>query len=152
MLVVETTLSSPPPVSINDAYTTFRGKRNLTAAGRHYKDALGAAIGSATLDWKTGHDAIYKQGGWATLEAHLYLTSLRNAAWIPGGSKTKGGKERQPWKVQDASNYVKLLEDAVASGSGIDDCNTMRVCVQKHFDTTNPRIFIRYTIWKGHYE
>lgn len=121
-----------PPISVNDAYTVFRGRKKLTKAGRMFKDDLSKAVAQSTPDWKTAHDLVYQHGRGAYLVITLGFPDLINKSWKPGKlTKTKSGKPRSRWKRKDASNYIKLIEDAVVRGSGIDDCNLVGTCAFK---------------------
>jgi Holliday junction resolvase RusA-like endonuclease len=140
-------LEDPPPISVNKAYSVFKGRLRLTKAGKAYKDALASTVASATTDWKRAHDSIYQHGGRMFLRITLYFEDLLNRSWKPGGM-TKGGKKKKkpeaqnPYKKKDASNYIKLIEDAVSRGSGIDDCNNLDVLVRKRCDPKRPRVEI----------
>lgn len=73
-----------PPVSINKLYTSWNGKRILTAAGKAFRDGLARAVSMSTPTWKNGLDAVYQEGRGATLLVGLYFESLYNASWLPG--------------------------------------------------------------------
>ena len=121
------------PVSINKAYTVFRGEKKLTKAGKAFKDALSQAVSRATFEWKRAHQTTYQEGGKAELHITLFFPDLYNKTW------TKGGKVKTRYKKKDASNYLKLIEDAVSDGSGIDDCFNLDLHIRKrHSDT--PRV------------
>jgi Holliday junction resolvase RusA-like endonuclease len=128
-----------PPISINRAYSPFRGTLRLTKAGKAFKDLLAAAVASSTMDWKLAHESIYQFGGWSELAITLYFPNLRNRSWKPEG-RTSKGEPQSPYRKKDASNYVKLIEDAVVKGSGIDDCNNLDITVQKRHDPERPRV------------
>lgn len=145
LFMVEGVMEDPPPVSVNDMYTVFRGKKNLTKKGLAYRDGLAKVVARSTLDWKTAHRMVYQEGGGAMLLVSLYFKSLRNKSWKPG-AKTEKGHPQQPHKVQDASNYIKLIEDAVKQGSGIDDCNNITVLATKAEDEARPRTELLYLV------
>ncbi len=145
VFMVEGVMEDPQPVSINDLYSTFRGKKNLTTKGRAYRDGLSKVVAQSSYDWKTAHRMVYQEGGGATLLVALFFADLRNKSWKPN-RKTKTGKLSQPYQVQDASNYLKLIEDAVARGCGIDDCNNVTVLATKSEDAVRPRTELLYIV------
>lgn len=145
VFMVEGVMEDPQPVSINELYTVFRGKKNLTTKGRAYRDGLAKVVARSTLDWKRAHGMVYQEGGGASLLVTLYFEHLLNKSWKPGG-KTEKGLPSEPRKVQDASNYIKLIEDAVAKGGGINDCNNINIVVTKAEDRNRPRTELIYLI------
>lgn len=131
-------MESPAPVSVNHLYANFRGKKVLTKAGRAYRDGLTAVIARSSLEWKRAVDEVYQRGAGATLIIGLYFETLANASWKPGG-RTASGALQEPRKTQDSANYIKIAEDAVVRGSGIDDCNNILHLVYKAEDKLRPR-------------
>jgi hypothetical protein len=142
---VQGVMEDPQPVSINELYTTYRGKKNLTAKGRAYRDGMAQVVARSSMDWKRAHDMVYQRGGGATLLVALYFAELNNKSWKPGG-KTKKGLLSEPRKVQDASNYIKIIEDGVAQGCGINDCNNISVLATKAEDKLRPRTELIYIV------
>lgn len=139
-------MSDPQPVSINKLYTNgMHGQRVLTSAGQKYKSNLSAVVARSTLDWKRAVDLVYQKGGGATLLVALYFEELMNKSWKPGGV-TKTGNLQQPRQTKDASNYIKLIEDGVSEGSGINDCNNISVLIVKAEDKSNPRTEFVYIV------
>lgn len=138
-------VESPAPVSVNNLYTHFRGKKNLTKAGRAYRDGLAAAVARASTDWKTALGYVYQEGRAATLLVGLYFQNLRNRSWQPG-MRTTSGALSEPRKKQDSANYIKIVEDAVVQGSGIDDCNNTQHLILKLEDGLRPRTEIIYLV------
>jgi len=138
-------IEDPQPVSINLLYSTFHGKKALTNAGRAYRDALASAVARSTHDWKTAHRLVYQEGGGATLLLALYFEQMKNKSWKPNG-KTEKGEPTQPHKKQDSSNYIKIAEDAVARGCGIDDCNNINHLIHKGEDPKRPRTELIYIV------
>lgn len=153
VFTTEVVLTDPAPISINAAYTTFRNRRILTDEGRAFKDALAEAVSRSSFEWKTALDTVRQRAGFAELSIALFFKELYNASWRPGGvTKGKGGGEtrpQNPYQPKDASNYIKLIEDAVVKGSGIDDANTLAVHAYKWFDTT-PRVELIYQVYEPH--
>jgi hypothetical protein len=138
------------PISINAAYSTSRGRRFLTSEGKAFTARLSSVIAKATLtanaSWKDVVDTVYKNGGGIHLMIDLYLDDLHNPHWVVGGNKTASGAPRPPYKVFDGSNYIKLIEDAVVKGTGIDDSCHLFTGIEKHHDPDDPRIGIVYTV------
>lgn len=139
-------MTDPQPVSINHLYTNgMHGQRVLTSPGRAYKSNLSAVVARASLEWKRATDLVYQEGAGATLLVALYFEELNNKSWSPGG-RTKGGNLKQPRLSKDATNYLKLIEDGVKDGSGIDDCNNMSTLIVKAEDKANPRTELVYIV------
>jgi hypothetical protein len=145
VFVAAACLESPAPVSVNNLYTHFRGKKNLTKAGRAYRDGLAAAVAGSSVEWKTAVTRVYQEGRAATLLVGLYFQTLQNGSWKPG-SRTASGALSEPRKKQDSANYLKVIEDAVVQGSGIDDCNNTQHIVIKLEDSLRPRTEIIYLV------
>ena len=158
VLTLEVEMAEPRPISVNEAYSSNGAKRFLTSAGKKYKASLVEIISNKILllphNWQDLADVVYKYGGHVTLDVTLYLDNLRNTAWRVGGGMTKGGekgskpKPRSPFVSKDASNYVKLIEDAVKDATGIDDSCHLDVIARKREDLENPRVHIIYSIFE----
>lgn len=114
-------VSERVPLSINACYTTFRNRRILTKAGEAFKSSVTAAVSRECIaqPWAKAVEAVYLHQGWAKLTVVLH-GSWMNASWKPG-RKTDSGKLQSPYQKKDATNFIKLIEDAVADGTGIDD-------------------------------
>lgn len=118
-------ISDPAPPSVNKMYSTGQhGQRFLTKEGAKFKAALTQIVAQeiAPLNWKDAVDEVYLRRGWvrATIGVH---TKLYNDSWKPGG-KTKSGAVQSPYQKIDDLNYSKIVLDAVAEATGIDDsCN-----------------------------
>ncbi len=145
VFLVQGVMEEPQPISVNELYTVFHGKKNLNAKGKAYRDGISQVVARSSMDWKRAHDMVYQGGGGATLLVALYFKSLRNGSWKPGG-KTEKGLLSEPRKVQDASNYIKIVEDGVAQGCGINDCNNISVLVTKAEDQLRPRTELIYIV------
>jgi hypothetical protein len=147
-------LDGVAPISINTAYSGA-GHRFLTKEGKHFEDAMKTAtahaISALPVKWQDVVDCVYKNKGSIDLRIWLYFDDLWNPAWKPG-EMTKGGKKRgpvlqSPFKKKDATNYVKLVEDSIVKGSGIDDSCFTDVSVSKREDLTNPRVVANYRVY-----
>lgn len=133
------------PVSVNKLYSVFRGKKSLSKAGKAFRDKLASEIARSSTDWKRAVDMVYTMGGLAELFIEVYFDDLKNASWVPGGI-TESGSPQNPVRRRDASNYIKITEDAVAMGSGIDDCNNATTVVSRMHDPSNPRTVVTYVV------
>lgn len=144
--VVSAVMEYPQPVSVNELYTTgMHGQKVLTAAGRAYKDGLSSAVARSSFEWKRAIEMVYQGGAGATLLVNLYFEQFWNQSWTPGGV-TKKGNLQQPRLVKDASNYIKIVEDGVAEGTGINDCNNTNILVSKYEDQKRPRTELVYIV------
>ena len=144
-------MSDPRPISVNKMYASGRnGTRFLTTEGRHYKARLCEEIAKAvaTLPWKAAVDGVYKEGAGVRLEVILALDRLMNTAWRVGGGTTPSGEPRSPFFKIDATNYIKLIEDAIVQGTGIDDSAHLGFCIEKISDKENPRIIVHYKVFE----
>lgn len=94
------------PPSVNHAYATVRGRRVLSLEGRRYK---AAAEGMATI---RAHEQRFQCPPTARLALALRL-------YFPNNRR------------RDISNCVKLVEDALASALGFDDCRVDRLLVER---------------------
>jgi hypothetical protein len=147
LLLVFTDLEAPP--TTNNAYSTFRGKRTLTKLGRAYKASLLGILSRELLtceQWAAYRDVYYKEGG----EIHFTLrwfTTIYNDAWVKRpGTKTDKGTWRSPYKQEDTSNRLKLVEDAVVNATGIDDGGHTRVALEKHHHEGKPYVEVAYNL------
>lgn len=116
------TLRDPVPPSVNKMYASGRGgQRFLTKEGAAFKGAMTRAVVTqiAVQPWAQAVDAVYLHKATVHIAISLHMTVF-NASWKPG-SKTKSGAMQSPYKKQDVLNYGKVVEDAVADGTGIDD-------------------------------
>lgn len=127
------------------------GQVFLKKAGKAFKDRAMSAVAESVMSsaWGRTSEQIYALGGWAVLWIELRLPGLRNKSWTRGAiSYTPGGSPRSPYKRLDGSNYIKLLEDAVAQGTGIDDSLSLSTQVSKDFDWLgDPEVEIVYQVW-----
>ena len=98
----------PMPPSVNSCYFTDRrtGRRVMTKDGKVAKATIAARFQTVKVD----------PAQWLRLEIILYLPLMY-----------QNGKRRR----FDASNRVKLLEDAVCEGLGVDDSAVLEILVRK---------------------
>lgn len=141
-------LRDPAPPSINHLYFNGPHGRVLTKEGRAFKDAMKDAVAQAIakLKWKTAIDEVYGRKGYVVLVIRLYRDQLYNGSWKPH-SKTDSGNPRSPYQRVDATNYAKVIEDAVVLGTGIDDSAHLEVTACKGHDPTDPRVEVDYYVY-----
>ncbi len=145
--LAEFTLEHPGiGVSVNKLYGHRGARVFLTNAGRSYKDGLRDAVAKrlAELSWAPIIEEFYQYGGRVTLDITLFA-DLTNPTWKVGGGSTKGGARRSPYRKFDASNYVKLIEDAISEATGIDDSAIMDHETRKR-QSMDPRVLITYRV------
>lgn len=129
------------PISINAAYSTFRGRQHLTAEGKAFKAGLAAAVArELPIDWGIYADRVFAQRAWVRLEIGIHRNILVKS-WKPGARE----KRQMPYQRMDGPNYQKLIEDAVVQATGIDDCAHLDVRVVKA-QSADPFITIRYEL------
>lgn len=117
------------PPSANELYTTHRGKRILTSKGRRFHSQASELIRRRTeLDpeWSPAVELFHRFGGWVELSIGLTLpaSEVLNSTWLKSRgelTRTEKGTLRIPYQRRDTSNMTKVVEDAVAIGTGIDD-------------------------------
>ena len=141
-------LRDPAPPSVNHMYFNSPHGRVLSSEGRKFKDAMKDAVAQATVtkQWKLAIDEVYEKRGYVVLVIRLYWERLYNGSWKPG-SKTDRGNPRSPYQRVDATNYAKVIEDAVVLGTGIDDSAHLEVTVCKAEDSKDPRVEIDYYVY-----
>ena len=113
------------PKSVNGLYYTRGARRVLTAVGKRYKNAFISSRGGLTaaqlMSFRPDPDGTYALDLWFFVEPErLY-------------NFTYGSDKRvlSPYKDFDASNLIKLAEDAVAELLGIRDRNNFDVSSHK---------------------
>jgi hypothetical protein len=139
-------MSDPKPPSVNRLYTTgYRGRKILSKEGEAYKAALTACVVAEcmVLPWKSAIDAVYREVAWVNVVIGVH-TSIFNKSWKPGGL-TESGALQSPYKKMDGSNYIKVVEDAIADATGIDDSAHLFVGIAK-LDDAFPRVEVGYEI------
>lgn len=125
-------LTDPAPPSVNRLYTNgYRGRKMLSKEGVAFKAALVRAVAAeiGIMQWPKAIDAVYIGHAWIRLTIVIRGNYL-NKSWKPGKLTPKSGPS-SPYQKVDASNYVKIIEDAVAEATGIDDSAHFDVPVSK---------------------
>lgn len=64
----------------------------------------------------------------------IFFEKILNKGW-PANADNK-------YKKVDTTNRVKLIEDTVADGVGVDDRHNFRIILEKHCDPHNPGIYV----------
>lgn len=110
----------PFPPSVNKAYVTTRsGRRILSSKGKEYKRSVASIVAKHCADKpSTSIDEVKLE---LTIKLHM---ETENKGWSTGKAKTR-------YKRVDASNRVKLLEDALFSVLGVDDSLVFSLHVEK---------------------
>lgn len=129
------------PPTVNKAYfekAVRKGKqlipvRTLTTKGRAYKREFSTEM---VRRYSQQLSFITKNEPYA-LSIRLYLPELLNKGW-PQTTQSR-------YKKLDASNRIKLLEDAIVDAIGIDDSHFMQVSVEKAY---GPKEETHVWIWK----
>jgi len=110
----------PVPPSVNHQYATVRGRRLLSAAGRAYKAHVGQIVWLSVA--KLPHRSLLLsrlQSGPLALSIRFYFTS---------------GLRR------DVDGGLKIAQDALCEGLGINDNRIIETHLYKQVDKANPRI------------
>lgn len=116
-LKLDLTLPGVPP-SVNKAYVNMARGRTLSKVGRLYHVGVTDAVTLHVL--QGGHPPM------DTDQPHMLWVRVH----LPIYTKP-GGEAKSRYKKLDASNRIKLLEDAVCHALGIDDSCFEVVLVQK---------------------
>lgn len=117
---IEITLPVPP--SINHQYATVQGRRVLSAAGRTYKQHVGQQL------WLALSQSPHKQTLTHRLRSEPLALSIRFYFTSPLRRDVDGG--------------LKIAQDALCEGIGLNDNRIVETHLYKDVDRTNPRIQI----------
>ena len=113
-------LTLPVPPSVNHQYATVNGRRLLSSAGRAYKAQVGQLVWLKLA--QSAHRAALLAGlqsGWLALSIRFYFTSALR---------------------RDVDGGLKIAQDALCEGLGINDNRIVETHLYKHIDKDNPRI------------
>ena len=113
-------LTLPVPPSVNHQYATVNGRRLLSSAGRAYKAQVGQLVW-VKLAQSTHRAALLArlQSEWLALSIRFYFTSALR---------------------RDVDGGLKIAQDALCEGLGINDNRIVETHLYKHVDKENPRI------------
>ncbi len=119
------TLTLPVPPSVNHQYATVNGRRLISSAGRAYKAQVGQLVW-LKLAQSTHRAALLTrlQSEWLALSIRFYFTSALR---------------------RDVDGGLKIAQDALCEGLGINDNRIVETHLYKHIDKDNPRIEVRLT-------
>ena len=115
----------PVPPSVNHQYATVNGRRLISSAGRAYKTQVGQLIW-LKLAQSTHRTALLTrlQSEWLALSIRFYFTSALR---------------------RDVDGGLKIAQDALCEGLGINDNRIVETHLYKHIDKHNPRIEVYLT-------
>jgi crossover junction endodeoxyribonuclease RusA len=118
-------LTLPVPPSVNHQYATVNGRRLISSAGRAYKAQVGQLVW-LKLAQSTHRTALLArlQSEWLALSIRFYFTSALR---------------------RDVDGGLKIAQDALCEGLGINDNRIVETHLYKHVDKDNPRIEIQLT-------
>ncbi len=113
-------LTLPLPPSINHQYATVKGRRLLSSSGRAYKTEVGQLV---WLNLTKVPDRSFLLSRLQTqplaLSIRFYFTSTLR---------------------RDIDGGLKIAQDALCEGLGVNDNRIVETHLYKHVDKTNPRI------------
>ena len=115
----------PVPPSVNHQYATVNGRRLISSAGRAYKAQVGQLVW-LKLAQSTHRTALLTrlQSEWLALSIRFYFTSALR---------------------RDVDGGLKIAQDALCEGLGINDNRIVETHLYKHIDKHNPRIEVHLT-------
>ena len=118
-------LTLPVPPSVNHQYATVNGRRIISSAGRAYKAQVGQLVW-LKLAQSTHRAALLArlQSEWLALSIRFYFTSALR---------------------RDVDGGLKIAQDALCEGLGINDNRIVETHLYKHIDKDNPRIEVQLT-------
>ena len=113
-------LTLPVPPSVNHQYATVNGRRLLSSARRAYKAQVGQLVSLKLA--QSAHRAVLLarlRSEWLALSVRFYFTSALR---------------------RDVDGGLKIAQDALCEGLGINDNRIVETHLYKHIDKDNPRI------------
>jgi crossover junction endodeoxyribonuclease RusA len=115
----------PIPPSINHQYATVNGRRLLSSTGRSYKAQVGQLVW-LTLTAVPHRTALlsHLQSNALALSIRFYFTSALR---------------------RDVDGGLKIAQDALCEGLGLNDNRIVETHLYKHVDRDNPRIEVLLT-------
>ena len=118
-------LTLPVPPSVNHQYATVNGRRLISSAGRAYKAQVGQLVW-LKLAQSTHRATLLArlQSEWLALSIRFYFTSALR---------------------RDVDGGLKIAQDALCEGLGINDNRIVETHLYKHVDRDNPRIEVHLT-------
>jgi hypothetical protein len=125
------------PPSVNHAYITAHNRRILTKVGRAYKEETKTYIARTYPRELT---LFTKEHQYAVL---VRVTLLKDAVFCKG---FESGKTESRYKKLDATNRIKLFEDALAEATGIDDQQNFVFTMMKSWSESSE--FTDVWVWR----
>jgi crossover junction endodeoxyribonuclease RusA len=118
-------ITLPIPPSINHQYATVNGRRLLSSEGRAYKARV------SQLVWLN----VTQSPNRSLLQSGLQSTTLALSIRFYFTSALR----------RDVDGGLKIAQDALCEGLGINDNRIVETHLYKHVDKTNPRIEVCLT-------
>ncbi len=113
-------ITLPIPPSINHQYATVNGRRLLSSAGRAYKAQVGQQVWIAVAQSKSRSELIERlHSGPLALSIRFFFTSTLR---------------------RDVDGGLKIAQDAVCEGLGLNDNRIVETHLFKAVDKANPRM------------
>ena len=118
-------ITLPIPPSINHQYATVNGRRLLSSEGRAYKSRVSQLVW-LNVTQSPNHSVLRSalQSATLALSIRFYFTSALR---------------------RDVDGGLKIAQDALCQGLGINDNRIVETHLYKHVDKTNPRIEVNLT-------
>ncbi|WP_455388263.1 RusA family crossover junction endodeoxyribonuclease [Petrachloros mirabilis] len=118
-------ITLPIPPSINHQYATVNGRRLLSSEGRAYKARVSQLVW-LNVTQSPNHSLLRSglQSSTLALSIRFYFTSALR---------------------RDVDGGLKIAQDALCEGLGINDNRIIETHLYKHVDKTNPRIEVSLT-------
>ncbi len=113
-------LTLPVPPSVNHQYATVNGRRLLSSAGRAYKAHVGELV------WLTMTQSAHGSSLLLRLKTDLLALSIR--FYFTSALR------------RDVDGGLKIAQDALCEGLGINDNRIVETHLYKNVDKANPRI------------
>lgn len=113
-------LTLPVPPSVNHQYATVNGRRLLSSAGRAYKAHVGQLV------WLTLTQSAHRSSLLPQLKSEPLALSIR--FYFTSALR------------RDVDGGLKIAQDALCEGLGINDNRIVETHLYKNVDKTNPRI------------
>ena len=125
-------LTLPVPPSINKHYATVNGRRLLSSAGRAFKAQVGRQVWLALAQSpaRTSLMEHLQSGPLAFSVRFFFTTALR----------------------RDLDSGLKITQDAICEGLGLNDNRIVETHLYKTVDRTNPRIEVSLSLATGSFQ
>jgi len=121
----EVALTLPVPPSVNHQYATVNGRRLISSAGRAYKIQVGQLVWlKLAQSAHRAHLLAQLQSEWLALSIRFFFTSALR---------------------RDVDGGLKIAQDALCEGLGINDNRIVETHLYKYIDKDNPRIEVHLT-------